>query len=451
MKALVKKIIGKETVRAYHAVRSHATARLYGKPGSDLTVIAITGTNGKTTTTHLVASIFEAAGFRVALLSTIRFRVAGKEWVNETKMTVPDPGSFNRFLAQTKRAECTHLIMEATSIALDQQRLAGLSIDTGVLTNITHDHLDYHGTFDEYVQAKRRLFARDLRLSVVNMDDPNGAEFASERASIHLNYSLEAQKQNTVRAGDIRTSEQGTTFTCLLPDGTPGPRISTELLGQFNLANILASVAVGLGHGISYEHIEQAIARTAKVPGRMDELQMGQDFRVIIDYAHTPDALEQLYAALLPLKTGKIISVLGATGDRDKTKRPVMGAIVGKHADVAVITNEDPWTEDPETIMNSVAEGIARGDAAKREGESWWRILDRRAAIQKALSIARSGDIVTITGKGAETGMGIGRKIVPWSDRAVAEEELKRIVHNGEGDVRKHGTENVTSRSHQGK
>lgn len=425
MKNTLKKLTGDRLLRAYHAVRSHAVAARFGHPGRDMIVIGITGTNGKTTTAHLVASILEAAGLRVALMSTIRFRVAGVEWVNESKMTVPTPSEFNRFLARARRAHCTHLIMEATSIALDQQRMAGLTFDCGVLTNITHDHLDYHGTFAAYVQAKRQLFARGLRVSVVNMDDPQGLDFASLPASVHINYSLDPARSDVLRPAAIVVHSGGTTFRCVLPDGQDGPAITTTLTGNFNISNILAAVGVALGLGVQESVIEQAVTDTKLIPGRMEEVSCGQNFRVFIDYAHTPDALEKMYQALVPIQKARMISVLGATGDRDKTKRPLLGAIAAEHADLVVVTNEDPWSEQAEVIMEAVAVGVRQNKNHTAEA-TFWKILDRREAIRKAFSLARAGDIVTITGKGDETGMGVGHQIIPWSDRLVAEEELRQ-------------------------
>lgn len=416
-------------MRAYHATRSHLVAFRSGYPAQGMTVIGVTGTNGKTTTAHLVASILEAAGFRVALISTIRFRINGEEWANESKMTVPSPAVFNHFLKKAKQAGCTHLVMEATSIALDQQRTAGITFDTGVLTNITHDHLDYHGTFDAYVQAKRQLFARGLRVSVVNMDDPEGAAFSELPATVHINYSLDYTIPHALHPATISVHEQGTTFRCVLPDGEDGPTITTVLTGRFNVSNILAAVGVALGLGIQQADIEQGIERMQLIPGRMEEIVCSQDFRVFIDYAHTPDALEKMYQALLPIQKARMISVLGATGDRDKTKRPVLGAIAAEHADIVVVTNEDPWTEDAGVIMDAVASGVHQ-NKNHTEDVSFWTILDRREAIRKAFSLAKAGDIVTITGKGDETGMGVGHQILPWSDRLVAEEELRARVES---------------------
>ncbi len=428
MKSLLKKLAGKQVMSAYHATKSNAARMIYGNPSRDLIVIGITGTNGKTTTAHLVASIFEHAGFKVALISTIQFRIGKKTWVNESKMTVPAPGAFNRFLKQAREQGCQVLVMEATSIALDQSRMAGLRFDTAVLTNITHDHLDYHGTFADYVQAKRNLFARDLRVSVLNDDDPNGRTFADLVADMHYFYSLDPHNTGAFRPERIEQIGDKLRITCAFPhEGML--ELETALVGDFNVANILAAVAVGFGHGIGESAIKSGIAAVKAVPGRMEKVEDGQPFTVIIDYAHTPDALEKLFSALKPFKKGRIISVFGATGDRDKTKRPIMGKIVGQHADVVIVTNEDPWTEDAQFIIDSVAAGVPES-GRHIEGQTFWRILDRREAIRQAFELAGPGDIVTITGKGAETGMGIGKNIIPWSDRQVAGEELKRLTHD---------------------
>ncbi len=426
MKRLIKKLAGRPALRAYHAAKSTLFSTLAGQPGADFVTIGVTGTNGKTTTANLITHIFEASGHKVALLSTIQFRINGEETINELKMTVPDPRTFNRFLTKAKQAGCTVLVVEATSHALDQNRFSGLTFDTGVLTNITHDHLDYHGTFDGYVQAKRTLFARGLRLSVLNADDPNGLEFSKLPAGIHTLYTLDPTALGMLRPVRVVQHGEHTEIELTLPDQELSFTVKTTLPGQFNVQNILAAVGVALGHGIDVRHIQEGIEAVRAVPGRMEQVNVGQPFTVIIDYAHTPDALEQMFAALKPLKKGRVISVLGATGERDTAKRPVLGKIAATHADIVMVTNEDPYEEDPRAIIDAVASGVPEVDS-HHEGQTWWRVDDRAEAIEKALDMAHSGDIVTVTGKGAETGMAVKGGTVPWSDRAIIEKALKRL------------------------
>lgn len=426
LKKIAKKIIGRDTLRAYHISKSNFDAWRYRYPSHGMTVIGVTGTNGKTTTCNLIASIFEAAGKKVALATTIQFRVDGKEKLNDTKMTTLDSKDFNRFLVKANHAGCTHLIVEVTSISLDQQRVAGVNFDTAVLTNITHDHLDYHGTFDEYVQAKRNLFARDLRVSVLNWDDPNGREFGKLAAAEHIYYSLN-KDEKTIYPMNVEESNEKSRFRVNVGNRTL--EIETTLLGSFNRQNILAAVAVGLGHGISDQDIVAGVANLKSVKGRMEVIEEGQPFTVIVDYAHTPDALEKLYQAIKPAAEGhRIISILGSCGDRDKTKRPVLGSIAGREADYVIVTNEDPYTEDPQFIIDSVASGVVKGRDTHAEGKTYWRIFDRGEAIAKGISLAQPGDVITITGKGAETAMVWGRQHRPWSDQEETRRALRKLL-----------------------
>lgn len=425
LKDNIKSIVGHPALKAYHAARSGLTALASGLPGQKMTAIGITGTNGKTTVAHLVTAIFEATGQKVAMMSTVRLRIAGNEVVNETKMTVPDPGSFNRFLINARRKKCDVLVMEATSIALDQSRMFGIRFDTGVLTNITHDHLDYHGTFDAYVQAKRKLFASGLRVSVLNADDPNGHAFAECPSDAQIMYSTDSENTTALRPLNL-SLDNGISFDCAGPSIFKPFFIESKLIGTFNVSNLLAAIGVALGHGIQVADIQKGISQLASVPGRMESINLGQPFQVIIDYAHTPDAFEKLYETVQSITRGSIIAVFGATGDRDKTKRPILGQIAGRESKYCLVTNEDPWSEPAMSIIDAVASGVASVDHHS-EGETFWRVLDRREAISKAFGLARAGDTVVITGKGDETGMGAGDQILPWSDREVAREELEKL------------------------
>lgn len=427
-KKLIKKIIGRSGLRTYHTIKSQAVAMYFGYPAKGMKVIGITGTNGKTTTANIIATIFEDAGYRVALLTTIQFRINGSEKINSLKMTAPEASEINRFIKSAVEAKCDILIVEVTSHALDQNRFAGVSFDTGVLTNITHDHLDYHGTFSNYVQTKRKLFARGLRLSVLNVDDPSGKEFLTEPAKTHLIYSTKgyAKSVSLLKAKD---NGEYTALEIFNPLDNRIYKIDTKLIGTFNYQNILAAFCTALGHKIEIKHIYNGIKALEGVPGRMESIEMGQKFAVIVDYAHTPDALEKMYQAISGYKKmGKIISVLGSCGDRDKTKRPVLGSIAGRNADYVIVTNEDPYTEDAQSIIDSVASGVAKDNPNHKPDETYWKIFDRREAIRKAISLAGENDIITVTGKGAETAMVWGGEHRPWSDKKVIEEELKKFL-----------------------
>ena len=426
MKKTLKKMVGPQTLRAYHAAKSHLAATLAGKPAQDMTVIGVTGTNGKTTTCNIIAAIFEEAGRKVALCTTIQFRINGHEEVNELKMTAPNPFKLNQFLKRARLAGCEVLVQEVTSIALDQQRFAGIPFDTGVFTNLTHDHLDYHGTMANYAKAKRKLFARDLRVSVINGDDPEAHNLLDMQPH-SIVYTLDTSNHHALRSQNVVQSSAGLQFEVVLPENNEIIPIQSSLVGTFNVSNILAAVGVALQHGIDHATIQKGIASLLSVSGRMERIEMGQDFSVIVDYAHTPDALIKLFEATKPAQPARLIAVLGSCGDRDRSKRPTMGAIAGKYSDFVVFTNEDPYTEDPQSIIDAVASGVTAENQAHKENQTFWRILDRREAIKKAFSLAKPGDVVTISGKGAETAMVFGKQFIPWSDRRIAEEELRSM------------------------
>lgn len=429
MKKIIKNIIGRGGLDFYHHLEGHMAAALHGYPSNDMRVIGITGTNGKTTTANLIASIFETAGYKVALATTIQFRVNGKERINKLKMTMPNAFQLNKFILEASQEKCQILVLEVTSIALSQMRAAGVLFDTVVLTNITHDHLDYHGTIEKYAQAKRKLFENNPRISVLNIDDKNGLAFSNLEARRHINYSLKSKDDNVIHPIVVKYEDGVGHYKIYVP--TVGElNIKTTLPGDFNIENIMATIGVGVGFNLDVKKIEEGIASVKSVAGRMEVISAGQPFDVIVDYAHTPDALEKMYAAIKAQisDSGSIISVLGSCGDRDKTKRPVLGEIAGRNAKYIIVTNEDPYTEDPEQIINAVASGITQGNEKHKEESTYWRIFDRRDAIAKALGLAKPGDIVTITGKGAETAMVWGNEHRPWSDVEVTNEELRKLL-----------------------
>ncbi len=419
---------------------------IYGFPAKKLNVIGITGTNGKTTTAHLVTAVLEAAGKKVGMTTTIDFQIGEKKWENNMKMTTVSPFLLQKLLKQMVKAGCEYAVVEVTSIALDQHRLWGIKFDTVAFTNLTHDHLDYHGNMTDYRMAKEKLFANRPLLSVINADDPSADFFHKYSANRTITYGI--NNLANVMAKKLYARPGGTDFVLLV--GQRQASLSLPLPGQFNVHNALCATAIGLGLGIDMDTIIEGLRSVDAVKGRMEVVDMGQAFTAIVDYAHTPDALQKVYETIKPTVRGKLISVLGATGRRDKTKRPILGALAGKYADYVFITNEDPYDEDPLTIIDEVAEGVPRGKPRvgrmkvkqaekdddvsikyRETGEDiwWWRVPDRKEAIAKALEKARPQDVVLVTGKGAEKVMAVsdgrgGSHLVPFSDREVLEELL---------------------------
>lgn len=439
MKKFLRQFFSQKTINYYHLVRAVLANLVYGFPGKKLKVIGVTGTNGKTTTCHLITSVLEAGHKKIGMTTTIAFQVGPQKTENNLKMTTVSPFLLQKMLKQMVTAGCEYAVLEVTSIALDQHRLWGIPFHTAVFTNLTHDHLDYHGTMTDYRRSKERLFANRPALSVINTDDPSGEHFLHYTANRTLTYAV--KRPANLAAKKLYARPGGTDFVLLI--GQRQASISLNLPGTFNVYNALAAITVGLGLGLSLEQVIQGLKNVEAVPGRMEVIDSGQAFTVIVDYAHTPDALQKVYETVKPTVRGRLIAVLGATGRRDKAKRPILGALAGKYADYVLITNEDPYDEDPNAIIDEVADGVPRGRPNrggrlkvttnsevpinyKESGEDiwWWRIPDRKDAIAKALEMARPQDAVVVTGKGAEKVMAVGDKLVPYSDRAVLEELL---------------------------
>lgn len=422
LKNFLRKILPYSWILAWHKLRAVVACLIFRFPARHLKVIGVTGTNGKTTTCHLISKILQAAGFKVGMATTIDFQVGKKVWKNVIKMTTISPFLLQRLLRQMANVGCQYAILETTSHALVQSRVWGISYYIAVLTNITWDHLDYHKTYESYRESKAKLFQK-AKIAILNLDDKAGRYFLSFPSPQAITYAI--SNSADVMAKKILPQSTGTLFTLVTSEGQVA--IDLPLPGKFNIYNALATAAVALALKIKLPVIKKGLESVESIPGRMEKIQVGQDFTVIVDYAHTPDALENVFQTIRPVCKGHIVSVLGACGDRDKTKRPILGALAGRFADYVIVTNEDPYSEDPWQIILQVVKGVPRGSIHRKpkvEGKNFWKILDRRQAIWKALNLAQKGDIVLITGKGAEEHMIVGDKKVPFSDRKVVKELL---------------------------
>jgi len=433
MKDYLRKVLPQSFILWTHKVRGILAALIYRIPAKNIRVIMVTGTNGKTTTCNMIARILELANYKVAMATTINFKIGAREWKNKTKMTVVSPFALQRFLREAVKAGCHWLVLETTSHSIAQNRIWSIEPKIAVLTNITHDHLDYHQTYEEYRDTKAKIFQKS-ETAIINMDDKSASFFLKMAGPKIITYGTESPENERpskpeILAKKIILEPTGSLFTVVTPQTQVA--IDLKLPGKFNIYNCLAALAVAIELKINLGLAKQALEAIENIPGRMEKVDMGQSFAVIIDYAHTPDALEKIYATLALSKKGRIIAVFGACGDRDRSKRPIMGALAGRFADVVIITNEDPYTEDPARIIEEVASGVPRGASKnnpKIEGKNFFKIFDRREAIQKAFSLAQKGDIVLITGKGAEDWMVVGHQKIPWSDKKVAKELLlKRL------------------------
>jgi UDP-N-acetylmuramoyl-L-alanyl-D-glutamate--2,6-diaminopimelate ligase len=394
------------------------SANYYNHPAQRLTMVGVTGTNGKTTTTHLIKAILEAAGQRVGLLGTIEYCVGDN--VIPASHTTPESLELNELLAQMSTSGCQSVSMEVSSHALHQSRVYGLEFDVAVFTNLTQDHLDYHGSMEEYFKAKKLLFdnLHDEAVAVTNADDTWGMKIAASSPARTFSYGV--GEHADIRATDIRLSIEGT--SCSLWFKNQQTTVTTPLVGRFNVYNVLAAYSTGLALGQTPDTLVSGIRSVKSVRGRFERIASPQGWTVIIDYAHTPDALEKCLRTIhdvLPREgRGRIITVFGAGGDRDKTKRPLMGGVAGQWSDIIIVTSDNPRTENPQGIIDDIVSGIPRGARVTSE-------VDRRTAIQTALQQARSGDVVLVAGKGHEDYQVIGREKVHFSDREIVEEFIR--------------------------
>lgn len=385
MKTLIKKIIPPFLLDWYHLTLAFLGAILYGFPAQKLKVIGVTGTNGKSTVVNLATKVLEEAGFKVASLSSIKFKIGPKEWQNSLKMTMPGRLKLQKFLRQAVTANCQYAVIEVTSEGIKQHRQRFIDFEVAVLTNLTPEHIESHGSFEKYREAKGKLFQACQKIHIINTDDPNAEYFLQFPAKKKIIYG-----------------------------GRTSVKLNLKLLGEFNYYNALAALQIGLSQGIDLETGKKALEKAESIPGRMEVIYR-KPYSVIVDYAHTPDALEKVYETI----TGRKICVLGACGGgRDKWKRPELGKIAEKYCDEIILTNEDPYDESPEKILEDIKKGAPSAQ----------KILDRREAIRKALGLAKPNNTVIITGKGSEPWMCVAKgKKIPWDDREIVREEFREL------------------------
>jgi len=424
-----KRFLPKFATHAYHRTRARLSTWRYRWPSCKLLVIGVTGTKGKSTTVAMLAHILTALGERVAFSSTVQWGVAEATWPNRSKLTMPGRGALQKFLARAVRAGCTAVVLEVSSEGLAQARHEGIVFDAAVLLNLTPEHIESHGSFRKYREAKEKLFAslnRTWRKTLhgkeiptviaANADDLHVFFFLRHAADRHVGFTTagsdvkEVSGLAVLRATNITCTPAQCTF---MVNGVPG---TVPLLGEYNVQNALAALAVLHGLGYDLGKAVAAVAQFPGTPGRMEEVQLNAPFRVFVDYAHEPASLQAAYAAVRLLKPKRLLTLLGSQGGgRDVAKRAVMGKLAAEHADVVVVTNEDPYDEDPDRIVADVAAGaeaVGKGQVI--------RITDRRQAISRLLQLAQPGDVLLLTGKGGEQVMAVGGgRLIPWDDRAM--------------------------------
>ena len=402
----------------YRRSRVKLVSARYGNPARDLRVIAVTGTNGKTTTVNYINEILKEAGLTTAMFSTALIEVAGKQKLNDLNMSVGSVAQMQRFFRDAKRAKVDYVVLEITSHALHQHKLATVPIEVAIMTNLTQDHLDYHKTMDEYAKAKSKLFANEPRFIVLNRDDEWFDYFDKFPAgSQKITYGTHEEAE--ARIDHVKLYRKGSEARVVIDHQTKLD-LATALPGKFNVYNMTAAAATAYILGIKRSDIVEGVANLEGVPGRFERVVEGKDYDVIVDYAHTPDALEKLLEAAKSTTKNRVILVFGACGDRDKTKRPIMGEIAANLADRIILTDEESYNEDPDIIRRMVYEGIEQGSGTGKTTE----IADRREAIERALSIATKGDTVLITGMGHEQFRIVNGERLPWNDGDVVRELL---------------------------
>lgn len=428
IRTLVKKLIPTSLFRSIepigHLMEAVLMNVMYGFPARKLRVIGVTGTNGKTTTSFMIHRMLHEAGVKVALLTTVANGIGDDIVPQAEHITTAQASVLQRRFRDFTRAGVEWVVVETSSHALAQHRVWGVPYEIAVLTNITNDHLDYHRTFERYVEAKRQLFVlanrRGLRFGVVNAEDPSAQKMIDTVAD-STTYGIH---KGDLRATDISLGSSGSTYLARVENDTYD--ITVNIPGEFNVFNSLATVAVGRKLGLNPQQISQGIAALKSVEGRMNVIDEGQPFKVIVDFASTPDAFDNFFKSVRPLTKGKLIAVFGSAGRRDESKRPVQGEIAGRYADIVIVTEEDDRDCDGTQILKEIAAGVTK--AGKVEGQNLHLILNREEAIGFAMTQATSpGDVVVLLGKGHEKTIERANGENPWNEAEVARAALQAL------------------------
>ena len=426
MRETIRKLIPSFLLDFYHYLLAGIGAFLYGFPSKKIKIIGVTGTSGKSTVVNLTTKILEEAGYKVACLSSIKFKIGNKEWENTLKMTMPGRMKLQRFLKQAVKEKCQYLVLEVTSEGIKQYRHKFIDFEAAVFTNLSPEHIEAHKGFENYRKAKLKLFKKAKKVHIVNLDDENVNYFLDYSVEEKWGYRVKRKAQSVKRktiaqsvkvleAENIQIKPNSVNF--IIKD----IQFNINLLGEFNIYNSLSAICVGLSQGVSLEICKKALEKVKGIPGRM-EIVIKEPFTVIVDYAHTPEALKKVYETIKSSVSNSMICVLGSCGGgRDKWKRSILGKLAAKYCNKIIITNEDPYDEEPLKIMKEIA-------SDHLSSKTYQLILDRREAIRQALKIARPNDVIIITGKGSEPWMCIEKgKKIPWDDRQIVREEFQKL------------------------
>jgi len=408
-------------------------ARFYRWPARKLRVVGVTGTNGKTTTTHLIRHILMEAGHKVGLIGTVHNFIGPQEVPSQ--LTTPLASDLQELMHRMVEAGCTYVVMEVSSEGLDMHRVDEVEFDIAVFTNLTQDHLNYHGTIENYRAAKMQLFyklsapgAKNPKAAILNMDDPSSGFFKDACAVPVWHYGMDPHADIRAPFSEVTCTSTGTRMTMHTPEGKVPMQL--KLAGQFNVYNALAAAGACLAEGVELAVVQRALETATGVAGRMEAVNAGQPFGVFVDYAHSPDGLENVLRTAQGFATGRVIAVFGCGGDRDRTKRPQMGRIAAERSDYAIITSDNPRTEDPEAIARDIEAGF---NEVKPPGQFYELIIDRAHAIERAVAIAAPGDVIIIAGKGHETYQIFRDRTIDFDDRAVARTCVEARMARKEG------------------
>ncbi len=414
--------VPKILVPSARAAMADLSEAFFGFPSSKLSITGITGTNGKTTTSYLIESIFKAAGLKTGVIGTIEMKINDK--VVPSNLTTPESLDLQRFFRDCLSEGVSHVVMEVSSHALAMKRVRGVQFDRAVYTNLSHDHLDFHRTMEAYFDTKMQLFRmlgsqKNDAAGIVNIDDGYSEAVMEETNCATVTYSLKKKADVTVKVISSGLSQ----MTALVSLDGMSFEVSTPLVGEFNAYNIAAACALAKSLGIGADVMKQGIEAVKNVPGRVELVKEGQDFDVMVDFAHSPDSLERLLKAVSQVKKGRVIAVFGSAGNRDRLKRPVMGRIAAKLADISIITTDDPYGEDPVAIIREIENGFR--EAGAKPEKDYLKITERAEAIRRSIEMAKQNDIVVIAGRGHEKFQDIKGKKVEIDDKQVAKEAIR--------------------------
>ncbi|MBI4159655.1 UDP-N-acetylmuramyl-tripeptide synthetase [Candidatus Wolfebacteria bacterium] len=431
LKKLIPQSLYRRLQLPYHFALAFLGALLYGFPSKRLTVIGVTGTKGKTTTSYLIYQLLQKSGYKAGLASTVLFAIDCKEWLNETKQTMLGRFALQKLLRDMVRAGCTHAIIETSSEGILQYRHRFIDYDAAVLTNLTPEHLERHGGFDNYRAAKVKLFKKVAKkkggVGVYNLDDKNVEYFLQPRISRKYGYGIQLlitsyELRMKCRISNTKLSPKGTEF--FINDD----RFEMPLIGEFNVMNAAAAICAAISQNVPIERIKSALREAKAPPGRFELISNNRGITIIVDYSYETASFEKALQAIRIFNPSRVIAIIGGTGGgRDKWRRPILGELADQYADIAIVTTDDPYDENPEAIIDEILEGAKkRGDRVI--GDNLFRIIDRRDAIKKALVLAGRGDAILLAGMGAERSITIaGGKTMPWNDREVVEGELQKL------------------------